>query len=139
MAFVKSVMTHPKLARMTAEDGLTDFEPPQHESILYLTPIVDVPIGVFMVFPTTSVCFEVHTNILPEYWGPMALVAAKSLITWVFSNTECQKLVTRVPAFNRLAYKLAVRAGMRPEGVNTKSFRKHGTLFDQHMLGIQKG
>lgn len=117
---------------------MTDFEPPQHETILYLVPIEDKPLGVFMVFPTTSVCFEVHTNILPEYWGK-ALEAAKALIAWVFTQTECEKLITRVPAFNKLAYQLAIRVGMRSEGVNTKSFRKHGMLFDQHMMGIEKG
>lgn len=97
------------------------------------------PFTVFILHPWNSVCYEVHTICHPEGWGGQTARACKAGMEWMFVNTNCQKIVTHVPTFNRAAKALALRAGMKPEGLNSKSFLKNGVLYDQVILGITKG
>lgn len=134
---VKASLTDPGTIRLAAEDGVTDYEPFWHDSLIYLTPFDDAPMGVFMIVPMTSRCCEVHTSILPAYRG-RAVEAAREAIKWIFANTPFEKIVSRVPAFNRLALRLSLKAGMRIEGINTRSFLKDGKLHDQYLVGVEK-
>jgi len=96
-------------------------------------------LGLFVVHQHNAILFEVHTCLLPCAWGSRSVAAAKTLIDWVFSNTNCKRLITSVPSNNALARRLAVRSGMVEYGLNPASFQKNGVLFDQIMLGISKG
>lgn len=95
--------------------------------------------GLFAVHPHSVVLWEVHTCLLPKAWGACAIDCAKALIDWVFSHTTCERLITSVPSTNRLALRLARKAGMVEWGTNPASFRKGGKLVDLVMLGIGKG
>lgn len=95
-------------------------------------------IGVFVLFARSSILWEVHTGILPEHRSAHGGAAARALIAFLFSQTECRKLVTLVPEFNRPALLYALRAGLRKEGVLTASFLKGGVLHDQTLLSINK-
>lgn len=139
--YVRSVLTHPKIWRHIVDDGngLPDeFNVPDSDSIYWLVPNDGSDLGVFMVHPVNNFMFEVHTALLPEAYGDKAKIAAKKLIEWVFENTQCLKLITHVPEYNRLAYKFALNAGMKEEGLITKSFMRNGKLIDQYVLGIGK-
>lgn len=142
--FVNSVIRHPKIYPHVSQD----FSPAPEkfdcapmiaaEGILFLAPVFDSgPGGVFMVHPHTHIVHEVHTCILPEYWGRSAEAGA-GLIRWVFEHTPCLKLITHVPVNNRLAYKLARTVGMVDEGRLTRSYLKNGVLLDQIILAISK-
>ena len=144
-ALVTEIITNPKIYPHVSDD----YSPPQDEFtaerlvqnawIYFLTPIFEErTVGVFMVHGHNGVMYEVHTCILPEFWGK-SVEAAKVGTQWMFENTPCRKLITLVPVYNRLAYRLALRAGMKDQGIITKSFLKNGTLFDQYVLGIEKG
>lgn len=95
-------------------------------------------LGLFAIHPHNFVLYEVHTCLLPCAWGGRSVEAAKTLIEWVFSNTECKRLITSVPSNNALARRLAIRSGMVEYGVNPASFQKNRVLFDLIMLGISK-
>lgn len=140
---IRKIITNPKIYPMSSDDKSpppNQYKPPENEQIYYLIPEENgQPLGVFVVVPLNAACFEVHTCLLPESWGDMAKQAAAHLLDWVFSRTDCQKLITNVPAYNRLALRFAKAAGLVEFGVNSKSYLKNGLLHDQVMLGIERG
>lgn len=139
---IRSVLTHPKVWPHITDDfsgSPESYEPPMHEAIVYLTVLDgDRLLGLFMFHPHTRICWEVHTCLLPHCWGVRAAEAAKGAAEWMWANTEAQRIITSVPAYNRLALRFAERAGMKQWGVNGKSFQKGGVLHDQIMLGLSK-
>ncbi len=95
-------------------------------------------LGLFFFTLDNSVCWKVHTCLLPETWGAKAKQVGAALIEWLFSETICQRLITDVPAYNRIALKFARDCGMTEYGVNPKSFLKNGQLYDTVLLGVSK-
>jgi RimJ/RimL family protein N-acetyltransferase len=93
-------------------------------------------LGLWMFTPQNAVCWEIHTCLLPCAWGRRAGEAARRMAEWVWANTPCRRLVTAIPAYNRLALRFAEAAGMRRWGLNERSFLKHGELQDQILLGL---
>lgn len=94
--------------------------------------------SVFIFNAWNTVCWEVHSNVLPASRGPKAVKLTSAVRDWMFQNTKCRKIVTHVPVFNRPALALAIRSGMVREGVNRLSFLKDGVLHDQIILGLCK-
>lgn len=139
---IRAIITHPKIYPHVSDDSSApadSFQPPMHDSIYYLMPIDNEVMGVFMMVPVNAITFEVHTCILPEYWGKKAAEAARLCAEWMFAHTPCRKIITHVPAYNRLAYRFARQAGMTEEGRIKDSFLKNGQVYDQHLLGLSKG
>ncbi len=140
MAVVERIMRHPKVWPHIHDDGAPeDWAPTDHEALHWLLVSVgDEPQGVFLVHPINSYCFEMHTCLTPALWGAPAVQAAKLLGDWIFSSTACRKLITNVPACNRMALRFAKAGGMQQEGVNRASFMRGGVMLDQIVLGIKK-
>lgn len=140
MVLVASIMKDPAIWSHIHEDGTTDdYQPVDHEGFHWMLVTDDgEPLGVFLVHARGEVCFEMHTCLLPACWGRRAACAAQMLAGWAFNQTVCQKLVTSVPAYNRLAMRFAQAGGMQQEGVNRASYLRNGELIDQIMFGITK-
>lgn len=139
---IRAVVTHPKIYRMLGDDfspKAEDFQPQINEHLWYVVVQSGSKVGgLFFLHPHNGICWEVHTCLLPEFWGPQAIEAARGLIPWVFENTACRRLVTSVPEYNRLALKLALHAGLKAYGRNPKAYQKHRRLHDLVLLGISK-
>jgi hypothetical protein len=90
----------------------------------------------WMLHPQTSVCWEIHTVLLPCAWGARGMQAALELPDWIWERTTCRRIVTHVPSNNRLALRFAKEAQMTQYGINEKSYLKNGVLLDQACLGI---
>lgn len=140
MELVERLMRHPRVWPHLHDDGTPeDWAPIDHDSIYWMVVTVEgAPLGVFLVHPVNSFCFEMHTCLWPELWGPEAAKAGQMLAAWVFTETECRKLVTNVPAYNRVARRFAIAAGGQQEGVNRASFMSNGVMHDQIFYGITK-
>jgi len=138
---IAETMRHPRIWPSVSDDESPppeDFEPIISDAVIYLGMFASGKFhGLFMLHPHNSVCWEVHTCLLPSAWGSAPVFAAEC-IEWVFGNTECQRLITNIPSNNPLAARLAASVGMMKFGTNPKSFLKNGILLDQHMLGISK-
>lgn len=142
MQIVKDTITHEAIYPHVTDDfsPQPDSYAPAGEPMKYAGVYVDGSyMGLFAVHPHNVVMWEVHTCLLPIAWGDCAISCAKALIEWVFRNTTCERLITSVPTTNRLALRLAKRAGMLEWGTNPASYRKGGKLVDLVMLGISKG
>lgn len=139
---IRLAMTHPRIWPAISDDFAPPSErfiPPTGPGILYLAVYEDIePLGVFMLVQHSVVMWEVHTCLLPIAWGARAAEAAQLAADWMFAHTHCQRIITNVPAGNRLALRFAKRAGMTQYGVNPRSYQKDGHLIDQIMLGISK-
>ena len=92
----------------------------------------------FMLTMRTFTLFEVHTMILKEGRGKNAVENTIKTAKWMFENSTCEKIITYIPKFNKSARLFAKFAGMKDEGVCTKSFKKNGILHDQWTLGLEK-
>jgi len=95
-------------------------------------------LGLFVLVQLSPICWEIHTRLLPGSWGKQAAEAARGILAWLWERTPCLRLVTAVPAYNRLAIRFAERAGLKVFGNNERSYLKGGVLHDQILLGISK-
>lgn len=144
---IRQIITHERIWGYLSDDGSPpreDFEPLESNFVWYVIAC-DVDdagggeiLGLWMFFPHNTVCWEVHTCLLPIAWGERGQAAAKMLPDWIWRNTPCRRIVTNVPTYNRLALHFAFKAGMKMYGVNPDSYLKDGILRDQMCLGISK-
>ena len=141
-ALVGEIMRHEALYDKCADDfepAREDFRPREDEAIWYVLVYDDAELlGLFALAPQNAICWEIHTRLLPHAWGPRSLVALKKVIEWVWRATPALRLVTTVPAYNRLALSFGRRAGFEQYGVNPQSWQRDGKLHDQVLLGISK-
>jgi RimJ/RimL family protein N-acetyltransferase len=139
---VRSIVTHPKVYGAVTDDyslSAEEWKPNETEDICYLLVSEDEkPLGVFILIPQNHICWQVHTCFLPESYGDIAKRAGFGSIQWVWDNTECLRIVTEVPIYNRIALKYALDCGMKEYGINPKSYMKQGKLRDVILLGISK-
>lgn len=139
MALVASIMSDPAIWPHVHEDGTPDdWAPVDHDGFHWMLVSDGEPLGVFLVHAVNSSCNQMHTCLLPRSWGVQAKEAAQLLLAWAFEDTECRKMITAVPAYNRAALRFAKAGGMVQEGVNRQSFLRNGVMLDQIMLGITK-
>lgn len=142
LGVVKRILSHPRIYPHITDDfspPVESFEPGIHPNIHYVLAVSDEDniLGCFVFEEHSPVVWEVHTCLLPEAWGSSERIC-RMVAEWVFSRTEVNRIVTQVPAHNRLAYRLAKRAGMTEYGRNPASFKKHGVLEDVILLGLTR-
>ena len=92
--------------------------------------------GVFFLHPHSHILYEVHTCLTPKCWGKVE--AAKKGAEWMFTHTDCEKIITWVPEYNEIARRYALKAGMKEEGFSPNSYMKHGKLQGMRLLGMDK-
>jgi len=141
-ALIRGIMTCKAVYRHLTDDAspaAEDWRPIESDGIYYLVAWDgNSLLGLWMLHPHNGVCWEIHTALLPDAWGDRARRAAAAMLKWVWGNTPCRRIVTNVPANNRLAYHFAVQAGMEVYGTNEASFLKGGRLLSQICLGISR-
>lgn len=142
MKLVRDVMTHPRIWPWITDDGTgpaDQFTPPDLPSVWYVA-VRDGNdfMGIWMFVPRNAICYEVHTCLLPKAWGSFAVEASRAMSRWMWENSPARRIVTAVPAYNRLALNLARNAGMTQYGTDPQSCLKGGKVWDVHLLGISK-
>lgn len=139
---IKKIIRHPKIYSAVSDDfcpPADQWEPIQHEDAWYvIARDGDETLGLWALFPENGACWKVHTCLLPEAYGERAAIAVREFSAWLWANTKCLRVITDVPAYNRLALRFALNAGLTQFGINPKSYMKNGKLHDIIMLGISK-
>lgn len=139
---IKRVITHPRVFKHISDDLAPKPEawsPVESEAVWYVTVKDDSGLlGMFIFMPHNSICWEVHTCMLPAAYGPKAVEATHQMTSWIWANTQCRRIITEVPAYNTLAYRLAVNAGMVEFGRNPQAFLRNGVLYDIALLGLSQ-
>lgn len=140
-SIIRGVATHPKIWPYISDDyceAPEDFCP--DPTTLYLGAFAgEACVGIFAYHSHGRVVAEVHSCMVPEWRGHIAIRAARDSLAYVFDTTDTKKVITHVPNYNRAALRFAEAVGMTREGVNRASFLKNGILYDQILLGITGG
>lgn len=139
---IRAILTVPAIWRHISDDGSpapADYQPIESELLWYVLVWDEKELlGLWMFHPHNTVCWEVHTALLPNAWGERARQAARQMTDWIWAHTPCCRIITNVPETERIALKFALAAGMEEYGRNPRSFLKDGRLLDQILLGISK-
>lgn len=88
--------------------------------------------------PQNNVMYKVHANVLPEGRNEFTASKAIMVVDWIFSNTDCHKIVAYVSDIFPNVCKFTEKCGFKQEGVLTKSLLKNGILNDQIVFGLNK-
>lgn len=139
---VKAIVTHRRIYPYVTDDFRVEpeqWEPHSADCVWYvLVKDSDELLGMFTFVPENSICWKVHTCLLPIAYGQRARAAGKEMAQWIWGNTACQRIITDVPADNRLAFRFAESAGMKVFGKNPASIQRNGHLVDVLLLGMSK-
>jgi hypothetical protein len=140
--FVNSIIRHPDVYPWVSDDNSP---PPEQNTLAQMLlgcesvfVLSSNEFTIFVFIPLNSIHFELHTLVLPEGRGKIAIASAKEAGKWIIENTPCQKMKTMVPVFNRAAKWMSRKLGFKYEGTETKSFLKNGILYDQESFGITR-
>ena len=90
-------------------------------------------IGVFLMRPLYSECYDVHIQILKQYrkyWKS----AGESIIEWCKENTPGKTLHTNIPVFCKNVRYFVLSLGFKEAGVIPKVWKKHGKMNDMSIF-----
>jgi len=143
---IREIITHPKIWPHVSDDGSPppdQYRPIENEQVWYVIVRDIYPdagsqeiLGCWIFHPHNSICWEIHTCLLPNAWGERAHRAGRMVVEWIWEHTACRRIITTVPSCNRLALHFALKAGLKSYGVNEASWLKDGKVWDQVCLGI---
>ncbi len=119
--------------------SMEDFRLPEDDSVWYvLVRDEEKLMGFWALIPKEQNCAEVHTVIIPAYWGSAARRAAREMGDWIWSSTPFTRLTTTVPAWHRTALAFAKVSGMKESGVQKEKQMKRGKLHDLICLEMHR-
>lgn len=124
-----------------AEDGLSkaDFNPKQMGNEAWLDIISDGEvIGVCKVtsLQLHTVCIHPYVAYPHRHKFKSAL---RQVLSTLFNQYPIHKVVAMVGVQHEYVIRTAMRLGARTEGLITRSYLKDGYLWDQVILGLEKG
>lgn len=138
---VREILSDETLKDRVTLGGDVDMFDPEHQPQLYyiLITVGGKDIG-FLLFHIINnmVCYQIHANYLPRYWGMGLSSYTQMAIKWMFENTDALKIVAFCPSKYPEARKHALKIGFSEEGVLTKSSLFNGELYDNYIMGISK-
>ena len=138
-SFILNVLNTPSIYTMTKDDLTGELYDVDVNTTLFVKVEDEGRVlGMFMLSPLNSVCFEIHTCLFPHIAPSTMFKIVEEGYKWLFEATCIKKLITYVPSFNKKALRFAKFSGMKEEGIITKSFLREGVLVDQILLGIEK-
>ena len=139
-SLIREILTHPQIYPHISDDAsppAVEYRPLQSDAVWYIVVRDEEEVlGLWMLHPHNSICWECHTCYLPPAWGSRAFVAGQMLPEWVWEHIPCRRIIGNVPSCNRLALAYMKRIGFEEFGVNRASFLRNGRLYDQICLGI---
>lgn len=124
--FLQSVMDHPKVRPWIGPDGV---EVPLDLGVIFDQGIaLEFETGGFFFHRLGDGVMEVHTLFLPG--SRDVLSCCKVSAQYLFTATECLRIVTKVPADNIPADRLTQKAGFRHDYTRPNAYLRGGKLHD---------
>lgn len=108
--FITEVVNHPDVRPWLAGDGPIDLTQQVLSSANFL---LVSEFGGFILMRHEEGRYEVHSQFLPGH-GTHPIKAMRAAQEWMFTRTDCQTIVSKVPLANRPAKGLAISGGLRP-------------------------
>jgi hypothetical protein len=109
--FLNRVANDPSVRPHIGGEGVLDFQPLLNQPLVVA---LQGEHGAFLFQPLDATRFELHTLFLPEGRGLSLLKAAAEAARYMFVETSCTEIVTKVPQSNRAADFMVRKCGFRP-------------------------
>jgi hypothetical protein len=142
---VRQVLTDPEIYDYMTDDfapAREEFQVNTHSDIRYVRVYDGFDLlGLFCLFPENQICWAAHVALYRGLHPEKARRIGRELVEWLWENTPCRRLIASVPASNWAAVRYGLDAqgmNLEPYGMNSKSFLKHGKLWDQMLMGRSK-
>ena len=90
-------------------------------------------IGVLLLRPIFSECFDIHIHILKEYRKHFK-IAGLAIIEWCKKNTPGKTLHTNVPVFCKNVRYFVLSLGFKEAGVIPSVWKKNGIMNDMSIF-----
>lgn len=103
---INKIVNHPEVFKYVAIFGQTEFDLSQLVNEMENYFLLCDEGGCFFTPYETGV-YEVHTQFLPTMRGVEALKVMKEAFRYMFVNTDCMKILTKIPANNQPAIGIA--------------------------------
>ncbi len=89
------------------------------------------PQALFLLCTTdTQDSAEVHFSMMPSVWGDRAVDIARAFVAQVWRDTQLKRLFGLVPSYNRLALRLALKAGFERRAIHCAAGTRRGISYD---------
>jgi len=155
-AFLNSVINHPDVRPWLHGDGVLDIS---HQALNPGNYILQTEHGGFLLVCLDPGRYEVHSQFLPGH-GIHPVKAMLAAQEWMFTRTDCEVIVSKVPHSNKAAKGFAVVGGLRPIfertdekagsieyveltlmgwAMRTKALEKHGERFHAFVEKASEG
>lgn len=85
--------------------------------------------GLFVARKVSNFSYEIHTNLLPHCRGELAIEAGQKVLEWLFTKTDCMRVVSVIPDNNPAAKHLAESCGMELQYSRKYAFKKDGNEY----------
>jgi len=108
--FLNSVINHPEVRPWLQGEGELDLS---HQMFNPGNIALQSEYGGFLLVLQEPGRYEVHSQFLPGH-GVHPIKAMRAAQEWMFTRTDCQAIVSKVPQDNKAAKGLAVTGGLRP-------------------------
>jgi len=146
-AEIVTVYTHEEVYPFISDDfsiPREKFKPRPSNSIYLKATLDDELAGIIQLDPQNGITVEAHFAFLPEFQNKnlkrhIALNSSLLAIRWVWNNTKFSKIIAMVSKNRKDVRRLACKAGFEVEGSSKNSYMKNGKLYDQWLLGLEKG
>lgn len=139
---ITSFMMQPEIYNRASEDGtngVPEFTQGSREVWLYAIDGDEV-VGMIHTHIENGAAAWFHPYILRSHKDKYLDLVKSFLIKFKAEfPAEIQKLNAYIPTYATKAYKVAISAGFKDEGLNRKSFMKFGKLWDRHLMGVIRG
>jgi len=140
MDLVRKLITHPSVYCLLTDDyspPAEEFEVNAHPAIWYVAAMNDdMLIGMFCLFPSNAVCWDVHVIMYPWATPKEKWEAARQLSPWLAQRTICKRLTGSIPASKRQAIVYAAQGfRMHYVGRQERAFMLDGRLQDLILFG----
>jgi RimJ/RimL family protein N-acetyltransferase len=137
---VREILTAPPCWRRMTDDQAPSpeaFQPIACAGLEYVVAVRDGRALAIFVLIVQDAAAEVHFCFRPEAWGESAPIA-RAFVEWVWRDTPWTWLMGPVPEHNRLALRLAEKAGFTRFAVHRAAVRRRGKTYDRILMQIAR-
>lgn len=138
---IRSVLCHPDIYPRIHQDGSSsaeDYQLKMPDSALFLAGYQgDQIIGVMIFDALTPYVYDCHVHVLPDH-REHALEFARATFQHLWDHTSAIKITAQIALIYPDVIKFAQKCGFKCEGINVGSYVKHGQIFDQAYMGLQR-
>lgn len=138
---LSSILKDPYIWEQLTESDISpnDFYPEMKPTSFWLIARTDEICGVVLVLAENSITTLIHPYMLEKHKG-QGFYMIKAFLEWYLRNAkaEANKVNAKIPSFNKVGRKIALKVGFKDEGIDRQSYLRDGELYDQYLLGITR-